>query len=343
MQNNLTTPRAYGEALSRVIFRQSPEDFIVNETLIFDPDGEGEHVYLHIRKRNTNTQWLARELAKYANIKLRDISYAGLKDRNAVTSQWFSLLLHKDKEPDWNLFELEGIEILQVTRHRTKLRPGMAKKNEFIITLHDVNCSTEAIQQRIQLIQQGGVPNYFGEQRFGHNAGNLDQAKAMFAGDIKVKDRQKKSLYLSSARSYLFNSVLSERVRSGTWDIPIAGDCMMLDGTNSFFPIGQPDEAIIERTQLFDIHPSGPLWGKGDPLTSLDALILEQKILLDEKIFRQGLESVNMKLDRRALRMKPVALEFESISNGVIKLTFNLSAGQYATTLLHELFDYQAS
>jgi tRNA pseudouridine13 synthase len=334
----IETPRAFGEPLSSATFRKTPEDFIVNETLIFKPDDEGEHVYLYIKKRNTNTQWLAGELARFANLKPRDVSYAGLKDRNAVTCQWFSLLLHKDKEPDWKQFKLEGVDILQATRHRTKLRPGMARKNQFIINLHDTGCDEQALQQRLRLINQYGVPNYYGEQRFGHNGNNLEQARAMFEGEINVKARNKKGLYLSAARSYLFNKVLAERVRQDKWYTAINGDCMMLDGSNSFFAIEQVDKEIMSRVQDFDIHPSGPLWGKGRPLTTLDALQLENEVFKDEQLFQSGLEKANMKMDRRALRMKPIALEYAIPTAHTIMLTFDLNAGQYATTLLHELF-----
>lgn len=334
----ILTPRAFGDALSHATFRQSATDFIVDETLVFEPDGSGEHIYLHVRKTNTNTQWLAQELARYANIKRRDISYAGLKDRHAVTSQWFSLLLHKDKEPDWNKFSLEGIEILETTRHRTKLRPGMAKKNHFVITLYDVQCSEQALQQRLQQVEQLGVPNYYGEQRFGHDASNLEQAKLLFEGKINIKSRNKKGLYLSSARSYLFNKVLAERVRRGNWASPISGDCMMLNGTNSYFSIDEPDDEIISRVNEFDIHPTGPLWGKGELSCDQAARQLESEVCQDEDVFKSGLCTANMKMDRRSLRMKPQSLVYELLSPNTIRLNFDLTAGQYATTFLHELF-----
>ena len=332
-------PRAFGEPLSVAVFRRSPEDFIVNETLVFQPEGAGEHVYLYLEKRNTNTQWLARELARFANIKLRDVSYAGLKDRNAVTRQWFSLLLHRGREPDWKCFVLDDIEILQVTRHRTKLRRGMVKTNHFIITLYDCDCDEQSLQQRLAMIDQYGVPNYFGEQRFGHDAANLIQARAMFEGGINVRRRDKKSLYLSAARSYLFNQVLAERVRQDSWYTPINGDCMILEGSNSFFSIDMVDEEIISRTQHFDIHPSGPLWGKGKPLTTGDALQLESAVLATEQLFQQGLEDSALKMDRRALRMRPAAIAYAMGPAGTIRMTFDLDTGQYATTFLHELFD----
>jgi tRNA pseudouridine13 synthase len=339
----MSTPRAFGNPLCSATFRQSAVDFIVDESLIFEPDGAGEHVYLHVRKTNTNTQWLAQELASYANIKRRDISYAGLKDRHAVTSQWFSLLLHKDNEPDWNEFRQEGVEILEVTRHRTKLRPGMAKRNHFVITLYDIHCSEQALQQRLELVEQQGVPNYYGEQRFGRDASNLEQVKLLFEGKIKVKSRNKKGLYLSSARSYLFNKVLAERVRLGNWATPIAGDCMMLDGTNSFFSIDEPDDEIKSRVKEFDIHPTGPLWGNGELPTRHAAHQLESEILHDEQLFQTGLCAANMKMDRRSLRMKPKSLAYERLSPTTIRLSFDLTAGQYATTLLHELFVLESS
>jgi len=331
-------PRAFGEPLCSVVFRNKPEDFIVEEQLIFEPEGEGEHVYLQIKKRNTNTQWLAKQLAIFSGIKQRDVSYAGLKDRNAVTTQWFSLVLHPSKEPDWKKLDLEGIEILDVSRHRCKLRPGMVKINNFIITLRDADCSLKVLEDRIDLIRQHGTPNYFGEQRFGHGGENIEQAKKLFEGSLTVKDRKLKGIYLSAARSYLFNKVLQERVRQGNWNKAIDGDCMILNGSNSFFKTEKSDSVIDKRISEFDIHPSGPLWGKGESSVSLDARQLEDTVLAKETIIMKGLESVNMKSDRRALRMRASEIKSEFIENKTIQLRLMLSSGLYATTLLREAF-----
>jgi len=333
-------PRAHGKPLCSVLFRKSPEDFIVNERLIFEPDGEGEHVYLQIKKRNTNTQWLAKQLAIFSGIKQRDVSYAGLKDRNAVTTQWFSLLLHPEKEPDWSRMKLEGIEIITCSRHRCKLRPGMVKVNQFIITLRNVDCSKIRLNERINLLKQYGVPNYYGEQRFGHGGENVQKAISMLNGELKIKDRKLKGIYLSAARSYLFNKVLKERVSTGTWNKAMDGDCMMLDGTNSFFKVSEVDEALKNRLSTFDIHTTAPLWGVGEPSTSLAVKVLEDNILADDEIIKAGLEKMNMKLDRRSLRMKVNELTYDDSSPEIIKLTFELNSGQYATTLLHEVFTW---
>lgn len=335
---DISMPRAFGEPLGHATFRRSPQDFIVNEQLAFEPEGSGEHVYLHVRKTGTNTQWLADELARFANIKRRDISYAGLKDRHAVTSQWFSLLLHPDKEPDWNEFNLDDVELLQITRHRSKLRPGMAKRNQFVITLYNISCSESELQRRLEQIETLGVPNYYGEQRFGHNAGNLEQARALFEGRLKIKSRAKKGLYLSAARSDLFNQVLGERVRQGNWASALDGDCMMLNGTNSFFPIDVVDDDIVSRLSAFDIHPTGPLWGKGEAPVSLVCAQLEKECLQDESLFQSGLCAANMKMDRRALRMRPLDISYRMLTPDTVEFRFELTAGQYATTFLHELF-----
>jgi len=331
-------PRAHGEHVGSAIFRQQAEDFQVDEQLGLVPDGEGEHVYLHVRKYHTNTQWLARVLAEFAGVRSRDVSYAGLKDRHAVTTQWFSLNIHKSKEPDWSTLDMEGIEVLTSTRHRCKLRPGMAKKNHFRITLREAVYKKDELESRIDVINRQGVPNYFGEQRFGIDEGNLDKATALFRGEIKVKDRKKKGLYLSAARSYLFNIVLAERVNQANWCKAIAGDCMMLDGSNSFFHIDQVDDEIARRLDVRDIHPSGPMWGKGDTLVTGQALKLEDQVLQDEDVYKNGMVQVNMKMERRSLRLFPQELKYESQSDGALTLCFSLSSGQYATTVLQELF-----
>ena len=336
-------PRAHGALVGSAVFRQQAEDFQVDEQLGFEPDGEGEHVYLHVRKRNTNTQWLARELTGFAGLKSRDVSYAGLKDRHAVTTQWFSLNIHKSKEPDWQALDIENIEVLSSTRHRCKLRQGMAKQNHFRITLRDADFQIADLEKRIDIISQQGVPNYFGEQRFGIDEGNLAKATALFRGEIRVKDRKKKGIYLSAARSFLFNKVLAERVSQGSWCQALSGDCMMLDGSNSFFHIEQVDDEIRRRLSEVDIHPSGPMWGKGDPLVTDQVLALEDKVLADEEIYKDGLVQVNMKMERRSLRLFPQGLGYELLDDGALVLCLSLSSGQYATTVLQELFELKSA
>ena len=334
-------PRAFGEPLSAVILRQSHADFQVDEQIGFEPDGSGEHVFVHIRKQGVNTQWLAAELARWAGIKRRDVSYAGLKDRHAVTTQWFSLYMPGTDELQWSQMVVEGAEVISATRHQKKLRPGMLDCNQFRITLHNVETTDDLLQQRLALIRTHGVPNYFGEQRFGRDGGNLDNALAMFSGKRRVRDRGKQGILISAARSHLFNMVLAERVRQDNWYKAIAGDCMVLDGSHSFFCIDQVDEEIERRISEFDIHPGGPMWGRGELPTKLQSLELEQQVVDDVADFRQGLESLKLKMERRALRMLPVDIDSEWLDEETLVLSFSLSAGQYATSFMHELFSWE--
>ena len=336
-------PRAFGAPLSEVILRQTPADFQVDEQIGFEPEGSGEHVFVHIRKQGVNTQWLAAELARWAGIKRRDVSYAGLKDRHAITTQWFSLYMPGTAELPWSEMAIEGVEVIAVTRHQKKLRPGMLKNNQFRITLHNVNTTDDLLQQRLSSIKQRGVPNYFGEQRFGRDGGNLDNALAIFSGKRRVRDRGKQGILISAARSHLFNMVLAERVRQDNWYKAIDGDCMVLDGSHSFFCIDAVDDEIERRLDEFDIHPGGPRWGRGECPTKLQSLELEQQVLEDVEDFRSGLESLKLKMERRAMRMLPVGIESEWLDQQTLVLSFSLSAGQYATSFLHELFSWDSS
>lgn len=319
------------------VMRTRPEDFFVDEVLGIEPEGKGEHVLLRIEKRNTNTQWLADQLARYAGIPKRDVSYAGLKDRNAVTRQWFSLGLAGTTEPDWENLGIENVTVLQHARHRRKLRRGTLQGNRFQLVIRDLQGDLTALQARLQQLVQQGVPNYFGDQRFGHDGANLQQALAMFQGK-RIKDRHKRSLYLSAARSCLFNELLSARVAAGSWNQAIAGDVVLLAGTNSYFVADSIDAEILQRLDSFDIHPSGCLWGRGESPAQAQAAVLEDNLLQVHPEFCRGLEQAGLKQERRSLRLQVADLEWElDAPNQQLRLRFFLPAGSYATTVLREL------
>jgi tRNA pseudouridine13 synthase len=280
---------------------------------------------------------LADQLARYAGIPKRDVSYAGLKDRNAVTRQWFSLGLAGAAEPEWKNLGIENVCVLQHVRHRRKLRRGTLQGNRFQLMIRELQGDLAALQVRLQQLVQQGVPNYFGEQRFGHNGANLQQALAMFQGK-RIKDRHKRSLYLSAARSSLFNELLSARVTAGNWNRAIAGDAMLLAGTNSYFVPDAIDAEILHRLDSFDIHPSGCLWGRGESPACAQVAILEDHLLQVHPEFCRGLEQAGMKQERRSLRLQVADLEWElDVSQQQLELRFFLPAGSYATTVLREL------
>lgn len=332
-------PRAHGPPLGSGRIRHEPADFQVDEDLGFAPDGEGGHLLLRVRKTDANTEWVARRLAGLAGCPQRDVGYAGLKDRHAVTTQWFSLPRPREDEPDWDALAPEGIEVLAVHAHRRKLKRGALAGNGFSILVRDLGCSDAALSERIDAIRTRGLPNWFGEQRFGRNGANLARADALFRGEIRRPSRHQQGLWLSAARSQIFNEVLAERVASGDWDRPLPGDCMGLAGSRSIFSIEAVDEILEARCREFDIHPTGPLWGRGDPPSSAAVLDLERSVADRFPGWCEGLARAGMNQERRPLRLAVPALAWSRTEAGVV-LSFDLQAGCYATAVLRELIDW---
>lgn len=338
---------AHNKPEGQASFKTRAEDFIVRETLSFEPEGEGTHAYLYIEKINTNTEWLARQLARFVGIEAKEIGYAGLKDRNALTYQWFSVKLEGIEEPDWDSFQLEGIKIVTKTWHRKKLKRGAIKHNQFEIVLRDVsNTSLEALNKTVSRIQATGVPNYFAQQRFGHDYNNLTHAAQWFNGTRKMKKRADKSMLLSAARSMVYNQMLSERIQQLGWDALIDGEVMMLNGTHSIFSCPEIDETIKQRFHQGDIHPTCPLWGRGNLTSQKQLLQMEQQVAATLTSWCEGLEQQGLKQERRAARLFPEDLllivdtqtSVNSLEN--IKLSFSLPTGSYATAVLRELIQF---
>ncbi|MCP5419057.1 MAG: tRNA pseudouridine(13) synthase TruD [Gammaproteobacteria bacterium] len=317
--------------------RVVPEDFQVFEELGFGPSGGGEHVLLRIRKRAVNTEWVSRQLAVHAGVPKAAVSYAGLKDRHAVAEQWFTVHLPGRAEPDWAQCGGEDFTVLEHHRHARKLRIGALKGNAFRIVIRDLQGESDGLAERLERLAQNGVPNYFGAQRFGHDGDNLLKAEALFLGRLRVRDRHQRGLYLSAARAQVFNQVLSRRVAQGSWNQPVAGDVMMLDGSHSVFRSATVDADIQQRMRDCDIHPTGPLWGRGELLSQEGVEALERTVAAEYPIFCQGLEAAGMKQERRALRMPVRNMALERPADGSAVISFRLPAGAYATVVLREL------
>lgn len=330
-------PYAYGQPQIQGQLRTAPEDFQVRETLGFSLEGSGEHVWLWVRKRNANTEWVARQLAKLAGTPTSAVGYAGLKDRHAVTEQWFSVQLPGRPEPDWSAIDDPDMTVLEVMRHSRKLRRGALTGNAFRIVVRKLQGDGAELTERLKRLAVSGVPNYFGEQRFGQGGGNLVRAEAMLSGKEKVRDRHQHGLYLSAARSALFNAVLARRVADQSWDRPLSGEVLMLAGSHSIFTAAEPDETIHRRVTEGDLHPTGPLWGAGELLATGAVRALEQAVAETLPIFRDGLEAAGLRQERRALRLLigELALEFPHPDTAI--LSFHLPAGAYATVVLREL------
>lgn len=332
-----TLPFAYGVPVLSAQMRSTPEDFQVDELPAFEASGEGEHLLLDIRKRGANTVAVARQLAQWAGVPEMGVSYAGQKDRHAVTTQRFSVHLPKRVAPDLSLLESDEVHVLASTWHNRKLQRGALAGNRFRLVLRGVQGERADIGERLQAIAARGLPNWFGEQRFGRDGGNVPAALAMFAGRRVRKDQR--SMFLSAARSALFNRVLAARVEQGSWDGALEGEVWMLDGSRSVFGPEPMSEALAERLARFDIHPSGPLWGAGELRVTGAALELEQAALADEQALalRAGLEQAGLKQERRALRLRPALMRHAWLQDDVLELSFALPPGCYATAVLHEL------
>ena len=346
-------PRAHGGALTRGVLREEPGAFFVDELLGFDPDGEGEHVFLHVEKRALTTLQVQQSIAELAKVPLRDVGYAGLKDKWACTRQWFSVYLPAASEPDWRLLEQgadehaghdASLRLLGARRHRRKLRRGAHRANRFVIGLRLPDADHAGLEaslaQRCERVGDRGFPNYFTEQRFGYQGRNIALAQTLFAG--RRLSKLKRGMALSAARALLFNDVLAARVAAGSWCQVLPGDVMMLAGSQSVFavdPDAEPDDALQQRLHAGDIHVSAPLPGKGGMAAAGQAREVEAAAIAAHAELEQGLVNAGVEGQRRSMRGLPKDLQW-SLHEGWLELAFELERGCYATALVRELVEY---
>lgn len=329
--------RAYGPPPACAVLRGCADDFVVDEELGYAPDGDGEHVLLHLRKRDSNTDWVAQQIQALAQVRPVDVGFAGLKDRHALTTQWFSVALRGQAEPDWSALNSPQIQVLTVARHRQKLQRGDLAGNRFTLRLTALAGEQAAVAERLAAIRAGGVPNYFGEQRFGHDGNNLLHAQALFGGRVE-RDRHRRGLYLSAARSLLFNHVLQARVEAGSWNRALAGEALMWDTDPSHsFVAFVLDEVTARRVAAGEVHPTGPLWGRGRQPVKGAVAALEAAVLAPFADWCAGLEQAGLNVQRRPLRLpvRDLAWEFEAADR--LLLSFRLDAGSYATAVVREV------
>lgn len=339
----LTPPTAWGEPLGTGVLRSTPEDFEVDEILGFAASGEGPHALLRVRKRGANTEWVARELARAVGAKPFEVGFAGLKDRNAVTTQHFTVPRGKRAAAEFTGLKGEGYEVLSAEAHQRKLPRGALEGNRFVIAVRSLACDPAPLAERVQHIATGGCPNYFGEQRFGREAGNLEQVLRCAQqlgeggrGDRRRRGRDDAGFMLSAARSVIFNAMLAERVSQGSWNRLSAGDVANLDGRGSVFQVDALDAELEQRCAALDVHPTAPLAGQGESLARGEVLAREEAIAAQFPEALSVIHAEGMKPERRALRIRVRDLEHE-YSDDTLRLRFSLSAGSFATTVLREI------
>jgi tRNA pseudouridine13 synthase len=327
-------PCAHGGPAGNARLRVTPEDFVVREWLGFGADRDGDHLLLKVRKRGANTMWVAKQLARMGKIHPRDVGFAGLKDRDAVAEQSFTVPA-RSAVPNWLGSSGDGFEVIGAERTRRKLKRGALKGNDFELVLREFDGDLALLEQRLQTLASSGVPNYFGPQRFGHNGHNIDVAVAWFEGGPSP-ERMERGFALSAARSAIFNAVLAERVLDGTWNQLRDGDVVNLNGSGSIFPAETIDDTLRERCERLDVHPTGPMW-HGDSLLSTGATAeLEMRTAQRYAVLAEGLSKAKMEPERRALRVPVRELQWR-IDGADVHLQFRLQRGSFATAVLHEL------
>ena len=312
-------------------------DFVVKEQLGYDMSGDGEFVAVKVRKTDCNTLFVGEQLAKFAGISARNMSYAGLKDRKAVTEQWFSLQMPGQPTPDFSQFSLEGVEILDVTRHQRKIRIGSLQGNHFEILLRNAE-ETDELKVRLDFLAKNGFPNYFTEQRFGRDGNNLTQALRWANGEIKVKDRNKRSFYLSAARSDMFNLIVSKRIELNLAQQILVGDVLQLNGSHSWFVVDESEDLaqLQQRLAQQDVLLTAPLIGEEEK----SAVDFEHEIFAQHQALFALMRQERMKAARRPILMQPQHFQWQFELNG-LRLQFAFPAGSYATALIRELVNIE--
>jgi tRNA pseudouridine13 synthase len=338
-------PSPRGRAAATARLRASPEDFQVDELLGFAPEGSGEHLFLQLRKRGLDSEEVARRIARWASVAPRAVSYAGRKDRHAVTSQWFSVQLPGRADPDpAELAGDDALAVLASARHPRKLRRGVHRGNTFRLRLRELAAATggdvrAVLEPRLADLARRGAPNYFGEQRFGSGGSNLAQARRWRDGGRAPRGRSRRGMLLSALRSHAFNTLLAERVRAGDWDTVAPGDVCQLAGSRSLFAHdGSAD--LAARAAAGDLHLALPLPGRGARLENAAARARQDAAWAALAADIAHLERAGVELAYRAARVIPGDFAWEFCEDGSLSLAFTLATGSFATAVVAELVDY---
>ncbi|KIS45578.1 tRNA pseudouridine(13) synthase TruD [Kosakonia radicincitans] len=329
----------HGKPAGSGILKANPEDFVVVEDLGFEPDGEGEHILVRILKNGCNTRFVADALAKFLKIHAREVSFAGQKDKHAVTEQWLCARVPGNTMPDLSAFELEGCKVLEYARHKRKLRLGALQGNAFTLVLREVSDRAD-VEARLQAISEKGVPNYFGAQRFGIGGSNLQGALRWAQSAAPVRDRNKRSFWLSAARSALFNQIVNERLKKTDFNQVVDGDALQLAGRGSWFVASEEERSELQaRVDAKTLMITAALPGSGDWGAQRAALAFEQQAVADAPELQALLVREKVEAARRAMLLYPQKLCWNWWDDVTVELRFWLPAGSFATSVVRELIN----
>lgn len=340
LHDPLNPPRLYASPLGTARFKSQLADFQVEEVLGFEPSGEGEHCFAWIEKVDRNSNDVATEIAQQLGIRKRLVTHCGLKDRAAITRQWFSIHLPGIASPSPEQISGNGYRVLAMTRHQRKLRRGGHRANRFVIRLRDCQLNAASVASRLRMIQERGVPNYFGPQRFGHDGNNVVLATGMLSGKVEVRDRMLRGILISAARSCIFNACVAKRVADGTWDTQLDGDVFGFADNHSLVLPGNLRGDEASRIAAGTLEITAPLWGNGELHSVSVVREMEQRIADHYHELVEGLETLNLQQERRVIRLRPSESELQWQSDSDLVLRFELPTGTYATTMLRELVEF---
>jgi tRNA pseudouridine13 synthase len=316
------------------------EDFVVDEVPAYPAAGHGGHLFVRFEKRGLTTREAVTHLANALGVNPRDVGVAGQKDKHAITTQWVSF---ERVEPDAALrLEVPNVRVLAAVPHPHKLRTGHVRANRFELIIREAT-DLDAAREVIAHLSDEGVPNYYGEQRFGVGERNVARATAMLRGDMRPpRDRFERKLLMSALQSSLFNNWLAQRVSERLYARPVLGDLLRKENTGGLF-INQDNADALRRMQAWEVSATGPMFGASMRRAEGEAALREQAVFersgLTEEMFAAHAKSGEG--TRRAARVRLRDCEIERIELG-LRLRFELPTGAYATTVLREVMKTDA-
>jgi tRNA pseudouridine13 synthase len=326
------------------VLRAAPEDFVVEEVPLYEAQGDGQHLYINLTKVGLTTKEVQIGLERLFGLKKGDVSFAGMKDKRARTTQTFSLSVGH-KPPDFA--ETAGAKVeanLPVTVnwvrfHRNKLKPGHLLGNRFEIRIRELALApSEALARAEQIVQRlktHGVPNYFGSQRLGAGGANARQGWAILHGEREKRDRWLQRFLISAYQSYLCNRYLAARLERGLFEQLLAGDVAKKYATGGMFDV--VDAAAEQpRYAAQEISFTAPLYGPRMWAAQAQAGELEDEVLRRAQVTLDDFARVHVEGTRRMGRLLVTDLALAADGQDLV-LRFELRKGAFATTVLREV------
>lgn len=351
-------------------FSKNSSDFIVREIPLYEFSGEGEHLVLELQKKDLTTSEALKLISAHTGAKMKDFGFAGLKDKEGMTTQFISM--PAIYEEDLETFYHEKIKILQSIRHNNKIKTGHLKGNSFFIRLKKVMpTDAKKLENAINLIKEQGFPNYFGYQRFGKFGDNYTLGEDILKKQLEAKEKglkQKKkfnpklnNFLISAFQSHIFNIWLSKRVELSRFVNEFSPKELKkiygfddetiknLKAQKQFFKMLKGDvlyhypfgktflcedlETELERFNKKDLSVAGLLFGKKALHSEGLAKEIEDEIYKNARVYEDLENGTN-----RYAWIWADDLEFKYIEEKAwFSFSFTLPKGSYATRLLEEI------